>query len=1105
MKNRITSRLEIFEEATRNITAAAEKSLKINSTDSSWPVCCTLNQEQVIHQNRIQISHWRANESSIDYDSSYLKWVKEKDNDCRYFPTGNIEGCFCESVGRTGGGYTDQYHRWDGVLLETFQTAAERFKQNGYDQESIPLMYVGTQQGFLPVFPLYTDLGYFKRCHHYDPRIRPWYPRFITPKDRQIVFLIDRSSSMSTSLINGEFATFYTRRIVDGIVKSLKGDDLVRFFSFGNTVKEINPLSTKSSFVEASALSGRVGAVFDEIETDTSYELSFIEDALAQLANSIYWDIPNIANWDKSRDKTIVLFTDCNTVNDCILPDPMSRFENAIDKFLEMEIKIIIVNLSSTAVKSYVDKTHSHINVQDELEEAKDDVELLSLNIVNTLFYNKRSNMADYDISDRPLIYSRPYFDFSGSGELITVGQPIYDPDGKVFGAVGIDINFLTRGIRTTTNLNLGIFDGRFESYIFILKPCGLVIYHPFKPFGTERPSMYYDVEKDPIITQKIRESLTSNDPVEVRMENCKFPVKLNYDGTNMITDRSYNATYRWQRSGNFIIGIVLLDHERPAISEKLNFHFQFLKNLQSKSNGADFSYHSNIDNQVPHREWERINERIVNYQRVMTMFGVQTYRIEKLFDAPELKQDVDSVRQCLKDIQNCETDTLPLTKNALIDICDMSEIDTIWTDNMSDNSVLSSVYGGTPSGVFKIFPGFNISVGFEPTRRPWYIKAATSRKLEAVTYKDHIWEQLVVTLSKAVVVKDEVRIVLAIDLSVDFIIQLVEKTHPNCKKPKITCSLVDKNGIVIIHQKMSQPARKFAATNYFYYQEYEIYRDLEERGYISFSSCVDLEKPTNLPQFIQIVLKADSVCGMLDCDGSGYTIQNFGYFNSYLIVKTESDDCISAPIFVHRPWYQSTSIPCNVTPDGECKLRSLNCNPNGSSAALIKLPNGTGLYPCAQSHPVRLRPLVNICPMFDKKPDRSEYWNETVHFNPQKCDCRWTDALEATVLFQCHQFTRENCTAAFYCTWQTVAETCIASRTDFKEFYYQRCEDAVSTSVIGSIVILLIVIIPTPILVRIWVVYKQNLSKQKWTKKPITPKIRVSHIYFLLALNRGF
>ena len=101
-----------------------------------------------------------------------------------------------------------------------------------------------------------------------------------------------------------------------------------------------------------------------------------------------------------------------------------------------------------------------------------------------------------------------------------------------------------------------------------------------------------------------------------------------------------------------------------------------------------------------------------------------------------------------------------------------------------SDNdqkALISTIYAASPSGIFKLYPGYNITHNFEPTVRPWYIKAIQSDAIEAITYVDQIWDTLIVTLTKAVKVENEVKIVVAVDMNVRLISQLVENMHPNC------------------------------------------------------------------------------------------------------------------------------------------------------------------------------------------------------------------------------------------------------------------------------------------------------------------------------------
>ena len=480
---------------------------------------------------------------------------------------------------------------------------------------------------------------------------------------------------------------------------------------------------------------------------------------------------------------------------------------------------------------------------------------------------------------NRPVLYSRPYFDFSGAGEILTIGQPILDGKGQVFGAVGIDTAMLTRGIRTTTNLNLGIFDGRFESYLFIFDLEGVVIYHPFKPLDLNRPIMYYDVEKAPI-SALIQTSLNSvqnktNEIVSHRVENHVFPVKANYDETNRVTYVTYNATYIWRKSDDFLIGILIFDHESSTILQKLNIAPEVPDSCKK------FHYHSNIDGELRRNEWVRLNDHVINYNRVMTMFGVQAYQIERIIDRPESAADIKAVRHCLADPDDCYFE--PLTKSAFDDLCAMATFDELWKTHVerldqSDASLFSTVYGASASGIFKIYPGFNMSYQYEPSIRPWFIKAASSDQLEATTYIDHIWDIPIVTLSRSIKINSELRFVLAMDFNANLLQQLVHQKAAVCAQDHIECSLVDQNGVFIVHEEMHSPIRNFTNTNNLFYQEHEIYNDLDENGKLLHGSCHNLGDPEKLPDSIQINLT--SYTATLDC--ITFTIERLLYFDSF-------------------------------------------------------------------------------------------------------------------------------------------------------------------------------------------------------------------------------
>lgn len=597
-----------------------------------------------------------------NYDESTINQTLNYEDGCHlpFLSSQRITSCFCQIIGETGTAFSDTYHRWDGQVLTAFKEAAEHFKTEGVDVEDIPLMYIGTREGFISLYPAFDDPTFISSCFAFDPRTRPWYTRFTSETDRQVIFLLDRSSSMSNIFINGERPSHYTHTIIDIFIKSLKSDDLVRFFSFGNTVEEIEPDRAENCFINPSGLMVReisemLEAVFDVVNQNLMYEMSFIVDALELMASD--------KNWDKLKHKLLLIFTDgmFTTAED------EDRLQSAINKLSAQSVRVVIFNFSTEVAAA---RPHTEMfDVQEELENAKSDSTLCAFNMVQNLLHIETNETIDPSIK-RKILYSPPYYDAVGNGEVMTIGQPVYDPNGKVFGAVGIDTTLLTRGIGTTTKLGLGIFDGRFQSYLFMFDLTGLVIYHPFKPYDIARPVMYYDLEKNPLFRERMTTYLTNDletDSIQsFRIENSQFPVNINLDGSNRIKHNTYNATFLWKKSKNLIVSIVVFDHEQEVIWGKL-------QNNAVRCPDSTFTYASDINNGG---EWSRINDRLVNYNTPVTKFGVQSYRIEKHVGETESDTEIEDVRTCLQNVEECNYEQSSLKRNALNDICSISQLE---------------------------------------------------------------------------------------------------------------------------------------------------------------------------------------------------------------------------------------------------------------------------------------------------------------------------------------------------------------------------------------------------------------------------------------------
>ena len=190
-------------------------------------------------------------------------------------------------------------------------------------------------------------------------------------------------------------------------------------------------------------------------------------------------------------ERNIILFTDAK-----IEEAEIDVIENQFDP----AIHIWILNFGDD-FNMEVSGNIRYISVRDELELIKSDEELLCHSLVSKMLKEGKTD-------DSRIQYSPPYYDVLGKGEIITIGLPIYDADDNVFGALGIDTEILTRGLGTTTNLNLGSFDGRFNSYIFFTDRNGIVIYHPFKPFDQKDIAVsIFDLERHPLVRDALQRS----------------------------------------------------------------------------------------------------------------------------------------------------------------------------------------------------------------------------------------------------------------------------------------------------------------------------------------------------------------------------------------------------------------------------------------------------------------------------------------------------------------------------------------------------------------------------------------------------------------------
>eukprot|EP00761_Pharyngomonas_kirbyi_P010550 gb/GECH01010570.1/.p1 GENE.gb/GECH01010570.1/~~gb/GECH01010570.1/.p1 ORF type:complete len:1003 (+),score=253.65 gb/GECH01010570.1/:1-3009(+) len=637
--------------------------------------------------------------------------------------------------------------------------------------------YFGSSEGFFHQYPgarwSKNDQGEFEQ---FDPRFRAWYVGASSgPKD--VILLIDISGSMGqNNRINvakeAALTVLNTLTTKDFVNVILFNGDAVVSQCFPSEIVRATPENLKKlkAFINETPHSG-----------GTNFQAPF-EKAFQMFQGSY-------SNGIGSQCESAILFMTDGQAN-----DPT----NIINQYQtnDLNVKIFSYALGADADqdiprKVACDNQGIFFSIQDNA--------------------SLRTQMGEYyryfalGINTESTLWTAPYFDVNGLGLILTVALPVYDKrvsPPKLAGVLGSDI--------VVSELVSQAFSERAQdSYAFVVNKEGQVLTHPRlkSPSVYTSPPVYVDIgslETDPAF-DSVRTSMVSMESgqktASIQRELPRGDVA--YEG---IRFQNLEVTYYWQAvpDAQFSICYVLAASDRQRVD--WTTPDSYTDSYYHRIDLYPGIYSSELDIQSTN------SENPLYYTNDVSTFKVAPKGFNNVFQYQQNKETEQDVIE-YNEFVNGERTGNPgfvtsIRPSAQLSV---SVASSVWKPQYDDSKLLW-VYYGTDGGVWRAYPGHNTGKSYDPTRRPWYLRALNNPGKIAVStpYADASFSTVggsakyVVTISKTIeepTTNGKVAGVAGIDFLYKAFEDMLDEYAPGCADGDNMCALVDSSGLVVAHK----------------------------------------------------------------------------------------------------------------------------------------------------------------------------------------------------------------------------------------------------------------------------------------------------------------
>ncbi|XP_065835892.1 VWFA and cache domain-containing protein 1-like isoform X2 [Oscarella lobularis] len=798
----------------------------------------------------------------------------------------------------------------DNAQFNVGENLVSMFKSNLQSNPTLKWQYFASQEGLISIYPAFK----VQDCGSYDPRFRPWYVSASVPEPKDVVLVIDKSGSMTSTVTAGR-ESFSSRmelakEAAKTVLDSLSPDDRVGVVAF-STVAEY-PSGCYSNRLARATVSNvdKLKTYVDNLlpSGSTNYKDSLVS------AFDLFIQSPSRSD-ENLAHKVILFLTDGEPTNS--LGSNTAIMQAIRDKNQVLGFKVVILTYGmgdgiqssgETLLRKIAEQDYEYYGVvSTNLSTAGvSDIVRTDSNIRQELGSYYSFFEPDAELIE-PLI-SVPYYDLFGLGLVLTISVPVYSTQNGKRGLAGV----MAIDIALADLVSDITFFRRDEvSYAFIIDSSGVTLTHPLLPVPTnvkEAPT-YIDIltlEHQTVGFDEIRTSML-NGSSGSRVLYTQWTVPLGDSKMEGVRLDSIQAQYNWQPISGTTYSLCLVvardfttDYSLSPLSTLLSsylYHrFDLIPPTQSKC--SQFG-------------------RLAVFDDASVKISPEGFKDP--FAYLDLEQTTSQANEYVSYFTGRRSNTYfnPTVRDSLATI---HSVVSKWLQANDFTNFIVWRYVGTEDGAFIVLPGLRQVKEFDHLQRPWY-KRTIANKGDIVLsspYVDGFGAGYVITLSHTILSgrgeNPQVMAVAAMDFTIPFMWTELTRSMSQCQNSGTRCVLIDNAGFVVIHPDFVDPrlaSENGVDTKHITEMEKDLAASLVNRNIMIKSRCNDFQKKTvNVFWKVKMSSSSQSVSGSV-----AYDIYKVSQTNTFLIVSTR--------------WSSSSNCYCDITkPLGSrtCQLSGAGC-----------------------------------------------------------------------------------------------------------------------------------------------------------------------------------